>query len=230
MSDEFPGKLKWVLLEDLNPTFTPWQRESWQRNQIAKGLEEISEGDILLLSDLDEIPSLSFVKNCKEILKGDIRVAKMKLFFYEYDFKSKRDWYGTVATSWDKDLDFQKLRERAIQFWKLSQNEIVENAGVHLSSIGDSKSLSKKIRSFAHTEFNIFPFNNVFFLKLLMFLGICFDGSEVLEYSPTIDQELGLQCRRGHRHDPVRIVVANRILPLVKLLFKYRVKNLSSPT
>ena len=230
LTKEFPGKIRWILLEEPNPTFTPWQRESYQRNQIARGLEGILEKDILMLSDLDEIPNISFVKNCSEIVKDEIRVAQMDLYFYEFDLQSGKKWHGTIATKWNKDIDFQELREQAVQFWKLSQAQIIENAGVHVSSIGDSENLSRKIRSFAHTEFNVFPFSNKLFLKLLIFLGICFDGSEVLKFSPIVDQNLRLQCRRGHRFDELRVAVARGVLPLVKYLFKIRIGNLSSPT
>lgn len=230
LTREYPGKIRWVLLTEPNPKFTSWQREIWQRRQIAKGLAGINDNDIVMLSDLDEIPNSIFIRKIKQMSNGEVVVAKMNLFFYEYDLKSKRKWYGTTATTWNDNIDFQQLRMCAVEFLKLSPTQIVEDAGIHFSSIGDATNLSRKIRSFAHTEFNTFPFNNRLFLKLLISLGICFDGSEVLEYSPIDCEDLGLQCKRKHRNNRVREKIANWLLPFVRLIFSRRVGTLSSPS
>lgn len=229
LSDEFPGKIRWILLEEPNPTFTPWQREAWQRNQINTGLEGIGENDIVMLSDLDEIPNERFIAKVRENSEWNFLVAKMKLFYYEYDLISKHNWFGSIATKWDKPIDFQKLRMKAITSWDLKIFEIVEEAGCHFSSIGSHKNLLTKIQSFSHTEFDLFPFNNKYFLRILILLGISFDGSEVLMYSPIFSEQFHLKCKRRHRLNGLRMTAANCFRPVVAQLFRLQVGRLSSP-
>ena len=226
---EYPGKIIWIITENLDESLTAWQREAWQRNQIKIGLEGIEISDVILLSDVDEIPNQTFLSRAGKILQGEVLVAKMKQHYYEYDFDSIEDWFGTIATKWQKNLDFQELRIRAISHWNLSNSEIVVDAGNHYSSIGDSKNLLHKIQSFSHTEFNVFPFNNSSFLSVLIFLGIKFDGSEVFEQSSKLDTNVDFLCTRRHRLDGLRKMVAIGFQPLVANLYRVKVGNLSSP-
>jgi len=226
---EYLGKIKWIIIQNFDESLTAWQREAWQRNQIKIGLGGIEINDVILLSDVDEIPNQRFLRHARNIKEGEYLIAKMNQHYYESDFDSIEDWYGTIGTKWQKNLDFQELRIKAISHWNLSNLEIVIDAGNHYSSMGDSKNLSQKIQSFSHTEFNVFPFNNSSFLSILIFLGIKFDGSEVFELSSKLDTSVDFLCSRRHRHDGIRKMVAIRLQPLVAILYRMRVENLSSP-
>jgi beta-1,4-mannosyl-glycoprotein beta-1,4-N-acetylglucosaminyltransferase len=229
LKKEYPNKIHWIILDKSNPEFTAWQRESWQRNQINQGMEIAKETDIVMLSDVDEIPNPNFVNGIRGLRKNEIRIAQMELYFYEYDFKSERNWFGTIATRWDKEIDFQVLRMRGVQSWSLDSLEIIELAGAHMSSIGSSKNLVSKIRSFSHTELNVFPFNNRTFLGTLILLGICFDGSEVLKLNRSSSLVNGLNCHKKHRFDCLRVRFARILTPFVCRLYKRRIGSLSAP-
>jgi beta-1,4-mannosyl-glycoprotein beta-1,4-N-acetylglucosaminyltransferase len=226
---EYLGKIKWIIIQNFDESLTAWEREAWQRNQVKFGLEGIEINDVIFLSDVDEIPNQRFLGHARNIQEGEVLVAKMKQHYYESDFDSIEDWYGTIATKWKENLDFQELRIRAISHWNLSNLEIVIDAGNHYSSMGDSKYLSQKIQSFSHTEFNVFPFNNSSFLSILIFLGIKFDGSEVFKLSSKLDTSVYFLCSRRHRQDGIRKKVASVLQPLVAKLYRMRVGSLSSP-
>ena len=229
LQDSYPGKIIWIILEESKPSLTAWQRESWQRSQINLGMDRAKKGDIVMLSDLDEIPNPNFIHQIMGLRNNEVRVAQMDLYFYEFDFKSERIWFGTTATIWDSEIDFQALRTRGIRSWTLDSLEIIDSAGVHMSSIGDSQNLTRKIRSFSHTEFNVFPFNNRHFLGILIFLGICFDGSEVLKLNRNGSLTSHFCCHRKHRLDNLRICFGRVLMPFIHWLYKSRVGNLSAP-
>jgi hypothetical protein len=63
----------------------------------------------------------------------------------------------------------------------------------------------------------------------LIFLGIKFDGSEVLEYSPKLDKNVDFLCTRRHRFDGLRKMVAIAFQPFVAKLYRIKVGDLSSP-
>ncbi len=228
LEDRFPQKITWLILTDIQHFDTAWERESWQRNQIHLAIQDASLDDIILLSDVDEIPNDLFFESIMNLMPSEICVSQMNLYFYDVHFRSKRSWFGTIATKVNPDLDFQELRNRAISSWNLNANEIVRNSGSHFSSIGGSGNLSSKIKSFTHTEFNTWPFNRPLFLQILISLGICFDGSEVLRYEISNNSFQIQMCRRSHRADLIRILIAKIFCPVVKLLYKKFVGELSS--
>jgi hypothetical protein len=229
LQDAYPGKINWVILEEFMPSATAWQRESWQRNQIKLGMGRAKKGDIVMLSDLDEIPNPNFIHKVRDLREHDVKVAQMDLYFYEFDFKSERIWLGTTATTWNSEIDFQALRMHGIQGWALDSCEVINSAGVHMSSIGNSQNLARKIRSFSHTEFNVFPFNNRIFLSILIFLGIFFDGSEILKLDRSGPLRSHFCCRRKHRFDYIRLCLGRVLMPFIHGLYKSRVGNLSAP-
>ena len=70
--EEFPNKIEKVLDDDDENTRTrkyimnALYRENAQRNYINEGIKNAEEEDIILISDVDEIPNLSNI-NIKEI-------------------------------------------------------------------------------------------------------------------------------------------------------------------
>jgi len=81
LQDSYPGKIIWIILEESMPSSTAWQRESWQRSQINSGMGLAKKGDIVMLSDLDEIPSPDFIHHIKGLRNNEVRVAQMDLYF-----------------------------------------------------------------------------------------------------------------------------------------------------
>ncbi len=89
----------------LNGIYRIFSRGKWnvinkQRNFLKKGLKGIKERDILLFSDLDEIPNKERIKNLRTILnKQEVICFKNKLFFYYLNglaMKEKLDWIKSM--------------------------------------------------------------------------------------------------------------------------------------
>ena len=71
-------------------------RDYFQRENLNKGLKEAENDDLILVSDLDEIPNLASL-NFSEI-KNKIIIFEQNMFYYKLnllyeDFK----WFGTKA-------------------------------------------------------------------------------------------------------------------------------------
>ena len=54
-------KIIHVKVEDMPNNVDPWANEEFQRNQIMRGLTDATETDIIMVSDVDEIPRASAV-------------------------------------------------------------------------------------------------------------------------------------------------------------------------
>ena len=55
-------------------------RENYQRNFVLKHLEKISEEDLIIINDVDEIPNLNGFK-----YNNKITIFKQKLFYYKFN-------------------------------------------------------------------------------------------------------------------------------------------------
>ena len=127
---------------------------------ITKNLKiKLTENDWIILSDLDEIPSINFVKSIKHFDKNLLYYAEMIEFVYSPQFIKEEKWIGSVA------FNSNKLYENSIYFLrfmlKLNQKnllafEVISNGGWHLTSFGNLKLIKKKFDSWGHQELNTF--------------------------------------------------------------------------
>ena len=81
-------------------------RENSQRNRLWSGIEDVDDEDLILSSDLDEIPNL---KNFK--YKNKINIFVQKVFYYKFNLQQPNfTWFGTRACKKKNLVSFQWLR------------------------------------------------------------------------------------------------------------------------
>ena len=229
LCSQFPGKITWVKFSDKSEHFTPWEREANQRNQIRHFLNGLETNDLILLSDADEIPSKNFIDQAKQRLPK-YSIAKMQHFQYCFHQSNPNHSYTTIAFSSESlNLSIQQLRMRAIKYWE-NQEEVIANAGWHLSSFGNSGSFVDKIKQFSHQEFNKFPYTTKTYARFLQYLGLQIDGSYFLDLisNPEIPFDTGFECYKKHRIQ-FRNLLRKLFQPLVVLVFTVIVKEVSMP-
>ena len=101
---------------------------------------------------------------------------------------------------------------------------------MHLSSLGNADLLLRKIQGFSHTEFNVWPYKSRLFLRILIFLGISYDGAEIYSFQKFECGVFDFLCKRSHKCDFFRTFVARLASPVVQYLFKRNVGRLSGPS
>ncbi len=225
-------KVKWVTITDYVESFSAWEYESWQRQQISMGLDGITHGDLLLLSDVDEIPNNKFILNALNLSFNRVLIAEMKLRIYDAHFLSSSKWFGTIAFRYQEgmEIDFQELRMRSVNHWLGDRQDIFRGGGDHFTTLVTAQSFKQKIKSFSHTEFNVFPYNTKAFLFVILKLGIQLNGSEILRLDTSLfDDDDSRLCTSKHKFDKFRIGIAKLIQPLIRVIFHTRVGQLSSP-
>ena len=136
-------------------------RDYFQRENLIKGLDKALGDDIILISDLDEIPNLSGLNLSK--IKNKIIVFEQKMFYYKLNLLYKDcSWFGSKACrkknlvspqwlrnikakkypNWRLDLLFSKKKYADIFF--------VKNGGWHFTYLKTPEHLEKKLLNFAH--------------------------------------------------------------------------------
>ena len=135
-----------------------WKIENFQRNSITDKTNEFDENSIILISDLDEIPSresIKFIKGCDFQFIQPL-VFDQKLFRLNCNYLIKEKWLGTVAVL---NKVFKKYSP---QFFRTNIKgfSMIANSGWHFSSFGGVDRVIKKFDAFAHTEFNTEQFKD----------------------------------------------------------------------
>lgn len=120
-----------------------WRLEHYQREFLFNGIKDADPEDIILLSDLDEIPNL-------ENYRGEEGAFKQKLYYYYLNvFTNTRLWKGTIATKRKNITTLSWIRNHRNQI-----PTVVYDGGWHFSTLGTPEQIKYKIESFAHTELN----------------------------------------------------------------------------
>ena len=137
------------------PHENPWQNEARQREEIINACRRFSDADLLIISDVDEIPTLQAIKD--EIETGCLtRVCAQHSFYYNLRTLRKELWKGTIFCA------LGVARKNGVQFMRDRRNNWIalSDSGWHLSYFGDSGYIRDKIESFSHQEYNTSEFTD----------------------------------------------------------------------
>ena len=76
--------------------FNAHLRENDQRNHILNGLKKANDDDLILISDVDEIPNFKLIDLSK--INDQIIMFEQKIFYYKFNrYLPNFKWYGTKA-------------------------------------------------------------------------------------------------------------------------------------
>jgi beta-1,4-mannosyl-glycoprotein beta-1,4-N-acetylglucosaminyltransferase len=133
--------------------------DTYHRECIHVALEELgaTDKDIVMISDLDEIPSLKAISKAKmSICQGKPVVLKQKEFSYFLDYYKNSDWLGTIVGTYSqiKERSMNDFRIDSKASRKLVGKEPIETGGYHFTTCGSIEEIKYKIDSWAHQEFN----------------------------------------------------------------------------
>ena len=137
------------------------KRENGQRDHIRNGLQKASPEDLILISDVDEIPNLEQIN--LNNLKEKILMFQQDMFYYKFDLKlPNMIWSGTkgcrkkdlISPQWLRNVKDKKysLLRLDIIFSKIKYNSIkfIKNGGWHFSNIKSPKEIEHKLKSYLH--------------------------------------------------------------------------------
>lgn len=134
-----------------NPQSAAWRLENEQRNALAAAGSVAGNEDLVIVSDLDEIPDPTLFKKI-DLSKGP---AAMSMLFHYYFFNcqnvgAERWWNGSILCTG------KQFKETTPQFLRDKRNDYkrIPKGGWHFSYLGGLEKIKYKIQSFAHTEFN----------------------------------------------------------------------------
>jgi beta-1,4-mannosyl-glycoprotein beta-1,4-N-acetylglucosaminyltransferase len=135
--------------------------DHFQRNKIVEGLKNCDPNDIIMISDLDEIPNLKNVNFSR--IKEKLIFFRQRILFYKFNLLYKdRFWFGTrackkknlISPQWIRDVKHKKYSffRFDLLFSKRKYFDIfhVENGGWHYTNLKSAKDILKKLMNYAH--------------------------------------------------------------------------------
>ena len=174
-----PKNIFWLLKNKKSLLLNAHDIDFYQKNQAYKGLKNCNGNDILILSDLDEIPNPSIFENLETLKKGNIALElDLHCYFlngkvFNTENKKNIKWIGPSITLFKNFRSFHDERSGARNSFKKNSNFTkIQNAGWHFTYLGGLQSLNFKIRSTAHTELNNRAINTKTNLKKLINSGV----------------------------------------------------------
>ena len=156
--EKFEKKIIYIQVNDLPDGDDPFKRENFQRNSITRGLSNSSDEDLIIISDLDEIPNPKKIYEFNP--KKRFAVFKQKHFYYKFNLLNKDlpNWYGSrickkkylKSPQWLRDLKFKKR-----PFWRIDKfrlNNIIEDGGWHFCNLKNPTELLYKYQNLCETN------------------------------------------------------------------------------
>lgn len=174
---EFADKIRYVAVED-SPMegVTTHERDKYQKNQLIRALSDAKPEDIVIFSDVDEIPNPdTLARIIKDFDPGKIYHLAQRMFYCflnmeevsgnllsitgEFPGVERRQWLGTKVCS------FAELPEEGIVFLREvspadPRSVRVPDGGWHFGYMGGdgerdvAKRIGVKVQAAAHQEYN----------------------------------------------------------------------------
>lgn len=133
----------------------PWDQEAYQRNMILRGLTAARDDDIILVSDVDEIPRLSTIERLKAapLQPNDLYALSFRYFRHFLNARLPLMWMRPVALPYGilKSIGPNRARELMIKA-EMPVPSLIHDAGWHFSSLGGVEAELRKYRENSHLE------------------------------------------------------------------------------
>ena len=176
MFAEFADKIIHVVVDD-TPEGGTHERDTFQKNAVTRGLKDCTDDDIVIFSDLDEIPNPDKVREILQDFQEDKIYHFAQRLFYcylnmeevsgsllsyagEFEGVERKKWIGTKMLSY-KLLRGQNLLLGELRFPERKEIGIrVDDGGWHFGYMGGHgekdirKRVQEKVVSAAHQEYN----------------------------------------------------------------------------
>ena len=165
---KFKEKIIYLVVDDLPINIKTYKkdwpvhhlRDQYQRNALERGYKNYNDNDLIMISDIDEIPDPNKIK--------EFNISNKYACFMQKNFQSKINLLNISDKYWMGTKIIQKKHLKSPQwlrniktskppFWKFykpRQPQLIYDGGWHFSFLKEPKDISKKIQSYSHSEFN----------------------------------------------------------------------------
>ena len=172
---KFKAKINYIVIDDLPVDVSNYKknwdpshiRDQFQRNALTRGYNNYNDQDLIMISDIDEIP------DPKKI--NEFKLENKYACFIQKNFQSRINQLNVSSPNWPGTKICQKkylkspqwlrnLKTKKRNWWSIfrdKQPQIILDGGWHFSFLKKPELIQKKIKSYAHQEFNKDEYTNI---------------------------------------------------------------------
>ncbi len=176
---KYEKKIEYIIIDDLPKVVkkfkkhwhTAHARDQFQRNSLIRGLTDCDPNDLIMISDLDEIPNPEKISDFKKEDKYVCFVQNNYLLKFNLLNTTEPKWYGTrmcrkkdlKSPQWLREIKAKKMP--FYKFYKPKFDKFIENGGWHFSSVKSAEGIYEKLNSYSEQQFNNEKFKNMEIIK-----------------------------------------------------------------
>lgn len=171
---KFKDKIIYKVFDN-KPHSDAWVNENSHRRYLKECFrgQTIMTNDIIIVSDLDEIPDIEFLQQVKIEGIKEPRTCFHNYYYYNINCRNKGKWPGSIFIKVSTfksvyNFDFQYIRSIRHTFPLIGKHFDYTSGGWHFSYFGDVNYIIEKIKGFAHQEFNSEKYTNPDNIKFLI--------------------------------------------------------------
>lgn len=117
----------------------------------AKKLEGFGAQDIMMISDVDEIPSREVVEKLKKDRFQAPILCHQDFYYYNIKCHRGRRWHGTIFTRFGDDIhSIARLRSK-----RNNMDHIDSECGWHFAHFYDAEGIKEKLKHSSHQHYNM---------------------------------------------------------------------------
>ncbi|MDQ2079551.1 hypothetical protein RA307_05100 [Xanthobacteraceae bacterium Astr-EGSB] len=168
--DKYKSKIRYVAVENFPPGPPGfWKNENYQRNRVADGLFDAEKDDVIIVSDLDEIPRPEAIGTYdpKRYKRGDFEQRAFAYYLNNQlmDGELPARWYGSKITTFGHLTNFfgnasavrsyksQGLTRRIRRWWfRKFDVQIIGDGGWHFTWVLPPEGIVAKMEAIAEQE------------------------------------------------------------------------------
>lgn len=159
--EKWSSKIRLVTVTDMPTGNDAWAREEHQRNAILGGIGDADADDMIVISDVDEIPrpeTIQYIKS--QIDNFDIYAFYMPLFNFKFNYMMVSHdkhacWGQAIRRSYLDELTPEFVRRNRFYCHGWPNAKLIPHAGWHFSWLGNNEMVKNKVQSFSHAESNL---------------------------------------------------------------------------
>lgn len=141
---------------------TPMDYDNHQKNQVIQGLKEAEPDDIIIYSDLDEIPKTEKIREYRDTPGTKVFQQLFCTYFInclctdgpvepcQLNHNGLHYWRGSVMAPYSEFKNTKEFRKRRDR--QESGIVQIEDGGWHFTYLGGLETVRQKLLSFAHTK------------------------------------------------------------------------------
>ena len=143
-----------------------WMREDWQRNAMVRGLKDAKPEDLVIISDVDEIPRPEVIARLKAARPSGVTALGIEVFCYYLNFKNYTHYEITAPkvlsyATLTNPKTYEGMRPlvnhdpwvnkgpTTTNIRCIRPTRVIKHAGWHFSYLGGAEAIIRKIGSIA---------------------------------------------------------------------------------